>query len=327
MQNFCTLFDSLYLSRGVVMYESLKRNTADFHLFIFAFDDLAYEILTGLKLEKVTVISLSEFENHELLKVKQTRTKAEYCWTCTPSTIAYVLKTFNVVNCTYIDADLFFYKSPDYLTRELIEKKTVLITEHRYSKWSKIYEQKRAGRYCVQFITFTNDPESQIVLNKWKDQCIEWCFARYEDGKFGDQKYLDEWTLIYPNVHVMEHLGGGVAPWNVQQYLISSKKGIVYGIEKKTKMKFDVIFFHFHFVRFGENNTVDIGWHYLSKSIISIFYKPYIKNILETENKLRNMNPNYKPFLFSNSATGIKEFLKITLKQITRYNIIHLNKL
>src|SRR5512133_3761339 len=83
--NFCTLFDSFYLSRGLAMYESLKKQSASFHLFIFAFDELSYNILIDLKLDDVTVISLSEFETPELIEVKKSRSVAEYCWTCTPS--------------------------------------------------------------------------------------------------------------------------------------------------------------------------------------------------------------------------------------------------
>ncbi len=67
MNIFCTLFDKLYLTRGVIMYESLKKHTTDFRLFIFAFDDLTYSILINLNLEYITVISLSEFETSELL--------------------------------------------------------------------------------------------------------------------------------------------------------------------------------------------------------------------------------------------------------------------
>jgi hypothetical protein len=222
---------------------------------------------------------------------------------------------------------LFFYKSPTYLINELADNKSVLITEHRYSKMAEVYEQKRAGRFCVQFITFTNTQESQSVLNTWKNQCIDWCFAKYEDGKFGDQKYLDEWPSKYPNIHILENLGGGIAPWNVQQYDIFEENDTLYGIEKKTNKKFEVIFFHFHFVRFIENQIVDIGWHHLQKNEINILYKPYIKNILHTEYMLRNLNSKYKTIGYSDNSRGVKEFLKKKLKQFSRYNLINLTKL
>src|SRR5690606_18781443 len=104
--NFCTLFDSNYLSRGLVMYDSLVTYCPEFHLYVFAFDQLALETLTQLNLPSLTVISLADFEDEELLKVKGERSRAEYCWTCTSSTIQYVLDHFEVENCTYLDADM-----------------------------------------------------------------------------------------------------------------------------------------------------------------------------------------------------------------------------
>lgn len=321
MLYFSTLFDSFYLSRGLVMYESLKKHTKKIHLYIFAFDDLSYEILIKMNLEFVTIISLKEFENPDLLKVKETRTKAEYCWTCTPSTIDYILEKYNVSNCTYLDADLVFYSSPGVLFDELKKDKSVLITEHRYSKTSDMYEQNRGGRFCVQFITFTKDEESREVLTKWKNQCIDWCYARYEDGKFGDQKYLDEWPEKYSNIHILEHLGGGLAPWNVSQYKFNDENDF-YGIDKKNDKRFELVFYHFHFVRFYKNGIVDIGWHYLPKKIVKHLYIPYIRKIKETEKLIKSLNSNYKPFIYNNKPNGFKDFLKTVLKKITRYNLI-----
>ena len=87
MLNFCTLFDSGYLSRGLAMYESLNRHCKDFHLYVFAFNDECFSVLKSLYLANMTVISLPEFEDEELLKVKPTRSRGEYCWTCSSSTI------------------------------------------------------------------------------------------------------------------------------------------------------------------------------------------------------------------------------------------------
>lgn len=207
MYNFCTLFDSNYLSRGIAMYDSLKRHCSNFHLYIIAFDDKAYDILTKLALENITVISLKNFETEQLLAVKPTRTRAEYCWTCTPSTIRYIFDTFKVENCTYIDADLYFYNSPKILFDEMAEK-SVLITEHRFTP--KYDRSKISGKYCVQFMMFKNNQYGLKVLNWWIDACLDWCYDKYEDGKFGDQKYLDDWITRFKGiVHELQNLGGG----------------------------------------------------------------------------------------------------------------------
>jgi hypothetical protein len=308
------------------MYNSLKEHTNNFHIYIFAFDDLCYNILVALSLKNASIISLKMLENNDLLEAKKTRTRAEYCWTCTSSTIEYVLTNFNVSTCTYVDADLFFYRSPAVLFEELNNGKSVLITEHRYSKISSLYEKKRAGRFCVQFITFTNNPESRNVLTVWKNQCLNWCYNRYEDDKFGDQKYLDEWPVKYKNIQILNHLGGGIAPWNVGQYKIFKDNNFYFGIDKATKKDFELIFFHFHFVRFLKNGYVDLGWNYISRSIKEMIYYPYILKVAETEKMLLELNPSYSTSFYRNKHENFKEMLKSLFKSISRYNLVVWNK-
>ncbi len=215
MYNYCTLFDSFYLTRGLAMYESLKVHSDLFHLYIFAFDDKSYNFLISQNLDKATVISLKEFENERLLNIKNDRSIAEYCWTATGSTIKYCLDNYSLDHCTYLDADLYFFSNPKVLLDEVVDGST-LITEHRYTK--KYDQSKSSGKYCVQFMTFFNNENSKRALNWWIDSCIDWCYACAEDGKYGDQKYLDDWIIRFNDIHELRNLGGGVAPWNIQQY-------------------------------------------------------------------------------------------------------------
>jgi len=321
---YCTLFDSAYLSRGLIMYESLRDYTVDFHLFIFAFDDLSLEILKKLNLLNTTIISQKEFETQDLLDVKHHRTKAEYCWTCSSSVIAYVFDNFKVISCTYLDADLFFYDSAEIILNEIPADKSVLITEHRFSKTAQFFEMKKAGRFCVQFITFFNTNDSIAVLNKWKSQSIEWCYARYEDGKFGDQKYLDTWPNDYHNVHILQHLGGGVAPWNAKSADFNFDGDKILGSDHRTRQQFDVIFFHFHFVRIMFNGYADLGWNWLPASIIEGFYRPYVNKIMEKEEFLEKTFSQYKRVLTHPNQKSFREILKTLFKKTFGYNLIKL---
>lgn len=292
--NFCTLFNSNYMSRGLVMYDSLLAVCSDFHLYVFAFDEKCYTFLKALHLEHMTVVSLQEFEDRELLRVKPSRSAAEYCWTSTASTILYSMTHFSLQNCTYIDADMFFYSDPIVLIEEM-GSKSVLITEHRYAKEHD--QSKDSGKYCVQFVTFKNDVKGMEVLNWWRSACIEWCYDRMEDGKFGDQKYLDDWTTRFEGVHELKHLGGGIAPWNVSQYSFVQNAGKIVGEEIATGNKFNAVFFHFHAARFYADDIAQLtGLEYtLTKDVISIFYLPYIKQINFKKNAINAIDASFNP--------------------------------
>ncbi len=281
-RNYCTLFDINYLSRGLAMYKSLKQWSSEFHLYIFAFDEKSLEILRNERLEFTTIISLKEFEDEKLLAVKPGRNRAEYCWTCTSSTILYCIHNFNLDSCTYLDADLFFYSSPEPIFEEL-GTKSMLLTEHRYSP--QYVRDEKNGKYCVQFICFKNDISGLKALEWWRDRCIEWCYARHEDGKFGDQGYLNDWTKRFEGVHSLKHLGGGVAAWNVQQYDIFSENGDIKGKERISGKVFPLIFYHFHYLKFIDNGTVELGRRVLDKNDFTYLYIPYIKLLL-AEQKL-----------------------------------------
>ena len=128
------------------------------------------------------------------------------------------------------------------------------------------------------------------ALKWWRDRSIEWCFARYEDGKFGDQLYLDDWTERFGGVHVLQHLGGGIASWNVQQYSFINENNRLVGIENKTGKKFDIIFYHFHYLRFFTNGKVELGRRLLSKDVIDIFYKPYIRELEQYKKQVQSLD-------------------------------------
>lgn len=294
MLNFCTLFDINFLTQGLVMYESLRETYEDFHLYIFAFCDESYKILTQLRLENSTIISLNEFEDEELLKVKPTRTAGEYCWTCSSSTILYCLQKYKLDYCTYIDADLYFYSNPKPLLEEISDN-SILLTEHRYTP--ALDKTETSGKYCVQFITFKNDERGLKALNWWRNSCLDWCYARFEDGKFGDQKYLDDWTERFEGVHVLKNLGGGVAPWNIGQYKITKTDNKLYLSELCDKKMVEFVFYHFHSIKILSNGKIDISRYNMYNTSLKnrrLIYKPYLEKIANMSKKLNKINKNIK---------------------------------
>ncbi|WP_226992744.1 hypothetical protein [Leptospira biflexa] len=242
-------------------------------VFVFPFDNECYKSLEKLNLDFVQLVSLGEFESPELLRVKKERTKGEYCWTCTPWIIRFCIDRFQLEHCTYVDADLFFFSNPQVLLDEA-KNSSVLITEHRYSP--EYDQSETAGIYCVQFVLFRNDVDGMRILHWWADRCLEWCYSRFEDGKFGDQKYLDHWVTEFNRVHVLEHLGGGVAPWNVQQYEFVSDNHEIILKEKRSNKQFSVIFYHFHDVKIVENRLRFFSNYYsIHEDIYSSIYNKY----------------------------------------------------
>jgi len=315
MNNYCTLFDINYLYRGLAMYYSLEQHSSNYHLYIFAFDTATNNIIKELKLNNITVISLKDFEDAKLLEVKNSRTKAEYCWTSTPSTILYCIEKYSLNNCTYIDADIYFFSDPSILIEEM-GNKSVLLTEHRYTT---AYDKSSTnGKYCVQFMTFKKNKDGLTALKWWRDSCIDWCYARVENGKFGDQKYLDDWTIKFNGIHELKNLGGGVAPWNVQQYNFSTSYRCVAGKEKTTGLDFGLVFYHFHYLKTLNENKIYLGPYPLSKKVVKYIYRPYIIDLIKIRNQIKAINNDDEIYDKMEQKTGLRSYLSYIKRKILR---------
>lgn len=286
---FCTLFDSNYLDKGIVMYQSLVKAGCDFVLYVLAMDDLCYHILEDLDYKFIHLISMDEFEDAELLEAKKNRSRTEYCWTCSAALLYYVIKKIGEKRCTYVDADLYFYSDPQIVLEEM-GKKHVQIVEHGFenTKYDLQYMED-SGKYCVQFNTFDDSEESVKLLKWWKESCLKCCSLDQSNGVLGDQGYLDGWEK-YPFVSVVKNKGAGLAPWNIKQFKRDKKDGNKI-IHRKTKCRYDIIFYHFHQLEYVTERKIKICifcYQYrMDYRLIHRIYVPYLKRIDKVRSMLR----------------------------------------
>lgn len=324
MYIYCTLFDSNYLDKGIVLYNSLVNIGDDFHLFIFAFDDMAYDILSDMKLKYCTIISMKEFENNELLKVKPLRTRAEYCWTCTPQIIEFVLRNYNNIRiCTYIDADMMFFSSARSCFDEMLAKNaSVMITPHRFPNSIKGRTwEKRAGRYCVEFNAFRNDEFGMSALLWWKQRCLESCRYSRNGEILGDQGYLNDWMTRFNHVCELENWGAGLAPWNIGQcsyFHNNEDKNIISFKTKYSDKLYKLIFYHFQNIRYITKNLININVGPADKILKDSIYTSYICQIFSMQNFLIL---NYGLKINHIKSTSSNIILQYIQKYLVKYRI------
>lgn len=286
----CTLYNSLYLDKGLVLYDSLCECSEDFKLYVLCMDEKCYEVLRDMHQKHQIPVRLSDFENgdNELLKAKSNRPMSEYCWTCSSSFIMYVLCHFKEPICTYIDADMYFYTDPQILIKEMMESgKSVIVIPHRFPT-NKVSLAKKVGLYCVEFNTFLNNPYGMEVLEYWRKRCLECCENRGDGIHWGDQKYLEELVEKYDCVHVCNNLGAGVAPWNIDKYKNPLSKNLRIILCKDNNNEIPLIFYHFQSVRYLTRQLIDTNIKTTSNidlSLVDNLYCPYLK-MIETKKKL-----------------------------------------
>ncbi|HEX7300691.1 MAG TPA: hypothetical protein VF257_16955 [Solirubrobacteraceae bacterium] len=290
MREFCTLFDSNYLVKAVAMYRSLLRHRPDARLTAFCFDDEAKAILDELALPQLSTVSLAELETSDpaLLSTKGDRSAVEYCWTATPALPRFLFATRpELREATYLDADLLFFADPEPLFAEMGDA-SVLITPHRFSP--EYAHQAQNGIFNVQFLVFRRDGRGEHVLQWWHDRCIEWCYYRLEDGKLGDQKYLDDWPERFEGVHVLRHKGGGLAPWNISQYDLRPIGGDRVMVDED-----ELVFYHYHRTqlrRRGAHAWQPPGYE-ITKRDRELVYDPYLIALDAAAAEIRRVRPGF----------------------------------
>jgi glycosyltransferase involved in cell wall biosynthesis len=291
----CTLFDAGFLAKGMVLYRSLARQGKPFRLFIIAMDDFTTNYLQHLRAPEITVISRDRFEDAALLKAKQGRTRAEYYWTCGSSAVRFVLQNYDVPTCTYLDADMCFY-APPHMIEVQLDKDSIGITPHRYAA---PYDQNRShGVYCVQYVTFRRNNAGLAALEWWRNRCLEWCYARVEDGKFGDQKYLDDWPERFNGVKVLDQAGIGVAPWNCRDFdLFRHASGEWWVTDRCSLEKGRLAFFHFHELRFLPRQRLKLvaGGYEVPSAFIRELYRPYLQELMQVAREIELQHPGSNP--------------------------------
>lgn len=304
MKHFCTYFDSAYIWKGLALYESMKQIANDFCIHVMALDDKSYKFLKEYECESLTIDNLRDIETEELLHLKAERTRAEYCWTCGPVIILHLIDKYQLYDITYLDSDLMFFSSYDPIYHE-IGNGSIAITP-QYSN-----HDNQVGKFCVQFMYFKNDTDGRACLIWWRDRCKEWCFARYEDGKFGDQKYLDSFPTLFNNVVIISHRGAGIANWNMGLYQYENGEAIYEG------KHYPVIFFHFHGLRMTKENDTLVFQLFdcdYNKLYDKLFFHPYMTLVADNLKKYFNQHIEHfeirKKSLFNVIYSYIKSLLR-----------------
>lgn len=331
---FCTYFDSNYLSQGLALYYSLKRHSSSFILWVLCMDDLSSEILSRMNLPNMRLISIQGLETGDepLQAAKKNRSLIEYYFTCTPSLLSYILNKHEEVDIiTYLDADLFFFGSPEPIYEELGQD-SILIIEHRFPPYLRSREV--FGIYNVGLLSFRRDEPGLECLRHWKDNCIEWCYDRVEGNRFADQKYLNEWPNRYSGVCVLQHKGVGLAPWNIGNYKLSLTENRVMVDDQP------LILYHFHGLKRLNERIYNLGFSEYKERADHItknhIYKEYIKWLkyasLEVSSfrgsqRIREISIRYRRVnstpaaIIRSSRRRVKNFVKLS-KNVFKGNIL-----
>ncbi len=276
-RHYCTYFDHRYLPRGTVLIDSIRRFAPDSVFHVLALDDRCAEILAERDDPGVEIVTLAELEafDPELLAVKATRRTIEYYFTITPCLPRCILARHPDIDAiTYLDSDLWFLADPELVFAEIGDA-SIAITPHRFSPERAALT--RFGRFNVGWLTWRNDETGRRCLEDYRADCLDWCSDIPEPTRFADQKYLDKWPDLYPNLVSLEHPGINAASWNVNNHQLSDVGGMLFLGDRR------LIFWHYHGLkeRPGDTWEPNLSPDVLARHpmLVERVYQPYIRRL------------------------------------------------
>ena len=278
---YCTYFDHNYLACGLALYQSLQRHAPGARLWVLCLSEACHETLTALGLPDLVPVRLADFEaaDPEVAATRPSRSVIEYYFTLTPAWIRFVLNGEAWLEwVTYLDSDLFFFASPDPIYDEM-NGAAFGIIPHRFARG--LEDQRRFGLYNVGWISVRKRDDGISALDWWRARCIEWCYDRVEGDRFADQRYLDRLPESFAGVHVIEHLGANLAPWNFADVRLACRNEAV-----EIEGRYQLLFFHFYGVKrsggyyFNSHRLYRAPFSRLMKHEI---YQPYTTALAEAE--------------------------------------------
>lgn len=307
MFHFTTVVSGEYLFKFLAMQESLDKYCSNYHLFALCVDAGAYEALRRIPLKNITILNLQDLEDNQLLIAKKNRSYLEYCWTLKPFILNYIVTKYKDAQYfAHLDADLFFFSSPEAIFNEAPDA-ALFLTDHNNSE-KFIYTYETSGRFNTGFVGCKNNETTVAAIDWWKTRCLEKCVstANVQEKLFGDQRYVEIWLQLFDNVHVVKTKGANAAQWNIEGYDVYENNGQIFVNQDK------LIFYHFSGLSILSENEFNLTYFYpVQPNPLQYIYIPYIKELSKCIRLVKGHFSGFNQGYIDRRIIPIKHYVKI----------------
>ena len=215
---------------------------------------------------------------------------------------------------SYLDSDLYFFSDAGAVEHECGDS-SVALSPHRFAASSA--GRRRFGEFNAGWLSVGRGPEALRFIDWWRDRCIEWCYLRVEDSRFGDQKYLDQVPALFTGAKIISHPGMNLGPWNIDPRRIAPSEGGVI-IDGRP-----LVFFHFHSTRRMLFNLYDCGlYEYdveLTPAIRDRIYRPYLTELADCERQASVLPAAGRT---SSGYIAVARLLALTMRAVARHSAV-----
>jgi hypothetical protein len=312
-----THFNSDYAVRGLAMINSLRKTEFKAPILVIAHDVQSKKSLEEMNFTEVEIVLLEDLEcaYPQLLVAKSDRNLIEYFYCLSPFVIRYAFDIFAAKRVIYLDADLYFYKSPELLINSS-DQVNVVVVAHNYPTRFKHLEVY--GKFNVGWLQFSGTQAGLDALNWWSEACLTSTSSELSRKVYGDQKYLDELVSRFSGIEIRRNFGENLAPWN----LFGKSIQVING--ESMVNNYPLFYFHFSGIRFLRFSVILGTSHYSYRNRYSWkkgIYEPYISEVSNICSKIHGSLPN------DFAGTPLKMIVKALVYRDLRFHSFRKNYL
>lgn len=301
-----TILDAKYLAQGLALYESWLAAVPSGQFYFFAMDDGASRLLHKLTLDNARIIERDAFSHPDLKAQCGFRSIAELCWASKPLAIRYMLDDMpNADWACYLDGDMALFGNPASALNRSSDDTFGLFTPHRFGPSMEHWIEK-VGIHNAGFAALRHSPETDRVLDRWFRDCLARPAPEDRGGETFDQMILDHIAEEEAGIGDLDHPGINLAPWNADNYEITSTNGSVQ-VDGA-----DLLLYHFQSLRVHGQRlfTLYNGDWKMSAVLRRAVYRPYVNRLRKAIAALRAIDPDFRPQTHP-VAKSWKEYLVI----------------
>jgi hypothetical protein len=221
--SICLITSNAFFAQMLLAIRSIQRVYIKAHFFIV----LADKAKDKKALEKLLPASSVLIEAHELgisdfTGMAFSYSSYEFACALKPFALEYILHLCQTQHILYCDNDLLFF-SPLIELESMLEKSCIALTPQRLTP-TKPYNQFREqfihqrGLFNAGFVALNASLcETKTWLNWWQDHLINNGHTYTMLSSCGDQKWLDQLIVFYPQLNIIKHPGYNIALWNIDE--------------------------------------------------------------------------------------------------------------
>lgn len=243
---FCTVITANFIHYALSLYESLSKSGKVEAFSILIADQRVNFRNLEQNFPSIKIFYPEDIGNNEyserITKKYQVYDMDCFRWSMKSVFIKYLLEMGND-QVFFLDPDLYFYNSFDFLSQEL-EGNSLLLTPHwrasnPYEDPSNFAILQTSGLFNAGFVGVSQ--AGIPAMEWWASVCAYECVKAPERSLFVDQAYLDLIPIYFENVKILRHQGCNVATWNQ----IECKRTLNQEGETVINDKWEIVFIHF----------------------------------------------------------------------------------